>query len=465
MDEIETALAALIMEAPRTDASKPIYVTSGDASELPGTAKNWLEQTGQTLDAEFVSLIPSGEQDGSVGSAVLGIGADLNPFAAGKLYRTLTDGQWYFHRVPQGADAEQLLLGYLLGAYSFNRYKATKQRNIRIHPQEKTDLETVLRKAAGVYQVRDLVNTPANDMGPEAIEMATKSMAKTHKSSVKVIAGDDLLSKDFPLVHAVGRAAAQEPRLLDMKWGRRGAPKLTLVGKGVAYDTGGLNIKPGGSMRNMKKDMGGAAHAIALAGMVMTAKLNLRLRLLVPTVENSISANAFRPGDVYPSRKGITVEIGNTDAEGRLVLADALTLADEETPELLIDFATLTGAARVALGPDVAPFFTDDEALAGELAEASTLELDPIWRMPLWKDYAKGLSSNVADCCNISGDSLGGAITAALFLQKFVSRAQTWVHFDVFAWSNSAKAHGAVGAEAQGLRALYRVLKRRYPPK
>ena len=465
MNDTAAALDALIIDGPRTKAAKPIYVTTGDANELPPGAKAWLEANGQAVDTEFVCLIPGGSSEGAVDCAVLGLGSDANPFAAGGLTKHLNDGIWYIDKVPEHVDADQLMLGYLLGAYTFDRYRKSKPREIELHPPAYAKLDTVLRKANGVYAVRNLVNTPANDMGPDAIEGAARAIARAHKASVKVVSGDDLLSKNFPLIHAVGRAAAQEPRLVDIKWGRRGAPKLTLVGKGVAYDTGGLNIKPGGSMRNMKKDMGGAAHMIALADMIMAAKLDVRLRLLVPTVENSISANAFRPGDVYPSRDGITVEIGNTDAEGRLVLADALSLADEETPEMLIDFATLTGAARVAMGPDVAPFFTDDEALAAELADASTLELDPIWRLPLWKAYAKNLSSNVADCCNITSDGLAGAITAALFLQKFVKRAQAWVHFDVFAWSTSGKPHSSVGGEAQGLRALFSVLERRYPPK
>ncbi|MEO0542217.1 MAG: leucyl aminopeptidase family protein [Pseudomonadota bacterium] len=466
MDDTATALKNLVTQAAPGTKSKPIYVIAADTSELPASAIAWLGANDQKLTDEFVSLLPATSiKDGDIAGAVLGIAPEANPFAAGKLARQLPDGHWYFKTIPDGVDAEQLLLGYLLGSYAFDRYKSRNSSDVILHIPQGVDLELVLRKAKGVHVVRDMVNTPANDMGPNAIEAAARAVARAHKATVKVITGDDLLAKNFPLIHAVGRAAAEQPRLVDIKWGRRGAPKLTLVGKGVAYDTGGLNIKPGNSMRNMKKDMGGAAHMIALADMVMAAKLDVRLRLLIPTVENSISSGAFRPGDVYPSRKDITVEIGNTDAEGRLILADALALADEETPELLIDFATLTGAARVALGPDVAPFFTDDDTLAAELGDASTLELDPIWRMPLWKDYARNLSSTVADCCNISSDSLGGAITAALFLQKFVTRARSWVHFDVFAWSTASKPHASVGGEAQGLRALFRVLERRYPPK
>ncbi|MEO1747373.1 MAG: leucyl aminopeptidase family protein, partial [Pseudomonadota bacterium] len=260
MNDTAAALDALIIDRPRTKAAKPIYMTTGDANNLPPAAKAWLETNAQAVDAEFVSLIPGNGPSSTVDCAVLGLGSDANPFAAGRLTKHLLDGTWYFENIPDHVDADQLMLGYLLGSYSFDSYKKSKPRDIKLHPPKEADLGAVLRKAKGVYAVRNLVNTPANDMGPDAIEAAARAVARTHKANVKVVSGDDLLSKDFPLIHAVGRAAAQEPRLVDIKWGRRGAPKLTLVGKGVAYDTGGLNIKPGGSMRNMKKDMGGAAH-------------------------------------------------------------------------------------------------------------------------------------------------------------------------------------------------------------
>ncbi|MEN0001216.1 MAG: leucyl aminopeptidase family protein [Pseudomonadota bacterium] len=464
MSEAAMSPEDLLGAAKKNRRSLPLYVTGPEMAELPDAAKAWVRASRRSLDGAFVSLLPDEASGERVAGAVLNLGPDLDPFAAGSLTKHLPAGHWHIETKPDGLDMDQVLLGYLLGGYAFGAYKSRTPSGVKLRPPEETNLDSVLRKARAVYGVRDLVNTPANDMGPAAIEAAARTVARAHKATVKVISGDDLLRKNFPLVHAVGRAAADAPRLIDIRWGKRSAPKLTLVGKGVAYDTGGLNIKPGGSMRNMKKDMGGAAHTIALANMIMEAQLNVRLRLLIPAVENSISAPAFRPGDVYPSREGLTVEIGNTDAEGRLILADALTYGDEDMPELMVDFATLTGAARVALGPDVAPFFTDDEALARELAEASTLELDPVWRMPLWKGYAKNLSSNVADCGNISTDPLGGAITAALFLQKFVKNAQSWVHFDVFAWSPSSKPHASIGGEAQGLRALYSVLERRYPP-
>jgi leucyl aminopeptidase len=264
------------------------------------------------------------------------------------------------------------------------------------------------------------------------------------------------------MIHAVGRASDQAPRLIEMRWGPADAPKLTLVGKGVCFDTGGLDIKPASGMLLMKKDMGGAANVLGLASMVMASELRVRLRVLIPAVENSISANAFRPGDVLTSRKGVTVEIGNTDAEGRLVLADALALADEEQPEMLVDMATLTGAARVALGPDLPPFYTDDEALAGELAEAASAVEDPLWRMPLWQPYAAKLSSRIADINNVTTDGFAGSITAALFLNRFVEKTACWAHFDIYGWNPTERPYAPVGGEAQGIRALERVIARRF---
>ena len=309
---------------------------------------------------------------------------------------------------------------------------------------------------------RDLINTPANDMGPADLEAAARTLAASHNAEIRAIIGDDLLAQNFPLIHAVGRAAAATaaPRLIDMVWGDNKHPHVTLVGKGVCFDTGGLDIKPESGMLNMKKDMGGAATALALAHMIMARGLKVRLRVLIPAVENSIAGGSFRPRDIYTSRKGITVEIGNTDAEGRLVLADALSLADEEKPALIADFATLTGAARVALGPDVPAFFTDDDALADELMGCAASENDPLWRLPLWRPYEAMLESKVADINNVGG-SQGGAITAALFMRRFVA-AESWLHFDLFAWSASAKPGRPEGGDCQAARALYALLAARY---
>jgi leucyl aminopeptidase len=305
------------------------------------------------------------------------------------------------------------------------------------------------------------VNTPANDLGPVELEAAVRTLGKRHRAKVSSIVGPQLLKKNFPLIYAVGQGSERAPRLVDLVWGKSSHPKVTLVGKGVCFDTGGLDIKPDSAMLLMKKDMGGAAAALALAHMIMDAKLPVRLRVLIPAVENSISGIAFRPGDIFKSRKGITVEIGNTDAEGRLVLADALSLADEEKPELLIDFATLTGAARVALGPEIPPAFTDDDALWNTLAKHSASEADPLWRLPLWRPYTAMLDSKIADTNNVGGGH-AGAITAALFLAKFVEQAKSWLHLDIFAWNPKDKPGRPEGGEAHSVRALFSLLTERY---
>ena len=325
-----------------------------------------------------------------------------------------------------------------------------------------TEVESTIN---AMTMVRDLVNIPANDMGPSALQKAAEKLAKDFNGKSTTIIGDDLLKENYPLVHAVGRASDDPPRLVDITWGDENAPKVTLVGKGVTFDTGGLNIKPGAPMSLMKKDMGGAAHVLGLARMIMENNLPVRLRVLVPIAENSISGNAFRPSDVIPSRKGISVEIENTDAEGRLILADALTEACTENPDLLIDFATLTGAARVALGPDVPPFFTDDETLAKEFLAAGEKQQDPVWQLPLWKEYRDMLSSTVADICHTGAGGQAGAITAALFLQSFVDDTITWAHIDTWAWRKSNRPGRPQGGDAIGMRAAYDVIKSRYKPK
>jgi leucyl aminopeptidase len=313
-----------------------------------------------------------------------------------------------------------------------------------------------------VTLARDLINTPANDLGPAELEDATRSLAGRHGAAVRSIVGDDLLAQNFPLIHAVGCAAARAPRLVDFSWGEPAAPKITLIGKGVVFDTGGLDIKPDSAMLIMKKDMAGAACTLALAHMIMDRGLKVRLRVLIPAVENAISGAAFRPLDVYRSRKGLTVEIGNTDAEGRLILADAMALADEEAPELMVDMATLTGAARVALGPDLPPFYTTDDALAGDLGRCAVQENDPLWRMPLWRPYETMLDSNVADLNNVATGGFAGSVTAALFLSHFVAAAKSWVHLDIYGWTPKAKSARPEGGECQAARALYALLKDRY---
>jgi len=318
-------------------------------------------------------------------------------------------------------------------------------------------------QASCVAFARDLIDTPANDLGPDELEAAALGLAAEFGAKAKVISGKTL-ARDFPLIHAVGEGSPREPRLVELRWNPKRARKMTLVGKGVCFDSGGLDIKPESAMGLMKKDMGGAAAALAAAAMIMAANLDVALRLLIPIVENSVSGEAFRPGDVYPSRKGLTVEIGNTDAEGRLVLADALALADEEKPELLIDFATLTGAARVALGPDLPPFYTGDDPLAAAIAEHAARARDPLWRMPLWRPYDAMIDGTVGDVSNSgSGAGMAGSITAALFLRRFVGKARSWAHFDVYAWNPKARAHGPAGGEIQAARALFELLSERYP--
>lgn len=449
----------------RRKGSRPVWLIPDAGTSqagLPGQSAAWAGANGFTGQAgRFLPLPGDG---GAVSGALFGVGSvpsGFAPLACGRLARDLPEGDWHFETEPE--QAELALLGLKLGAYVFTRYGKKAGHELRFAAPKGADVAAVNRWARGCYLARDLINTPANDMGPDDLEAAASGLAKAHGAKIKVISGDKLLAGNFPMIHAVGRAGAQAPRLIDMSWGDPGARKVTLVGKGVCFDTGGLDIKPAAGMRQMKKDMGGAANVLGLASMIMSAGLNLRLRVLIPAVENSISGNAFRPGDILTSRKGLGVEIGNTDAEGRLVLADALSLADEEAPEMLIDMATLTGAARVALGPDLAPFFTDDETLAGDLSRASEAAADPLWRMPLWAPYAKGLSSKVTDLGNITSNGFAGSVTAALFLQKFVEKAGSWAHFDIFAWNPADRPHGPAGGEAQAIRAIERVLADRYP--
>ena len=380
-------------------------------------------------------------------------------FLPGRLPQQLPSGVYRFANDPH--DARLAALAFALGAYRFTRYHKSEGRKIKLDLPQSLDREDLERVVEAVTLVRDLVNTPANDMGPADLEEAARTLAAKHGAGARATVGDDLLRENFPLIHAVGRAAARQPRLIDLTWGDVDDPRITLVGKGVCFDSGGLDIKPESSMLNMKKDMGGAATALALAHMIMSRKLRLRLRVLIPAVENSISGAAFRPRDIYTSRKGITVEIGNTDAEGRLILADALTLADEDNPELIFDFATLTGAARVALGPDVPPFFTDDDQLADKLMAHAAAENDPLWRLPLWRPYDEMLESKVADINNVGSGGQAGAITAALFMRRFVS-AKSWAHFDVFAWSPRSRPGRPEGGDCQAARAIYALLAARY---
>ncbi len=406
-------------------------------------------------------LLPAA--DGKLAGALFGIERpgenSIDLFRPGQLSGLVPPGVYRFANAPH--DVRLAALAFVLGAYQFARYRKAEQRSVQLAVPECVDGADLSRVVEGVTLARDLINTPSNDMGPADLEDAARALAKRHGAQVSVTSGD-ALAKEFPLVQAVGAGSPRTPRLIDLTWGKESDPKITLVGKGVCFDTGGLDIKSDASMLNMKKDMGGAATALALGHMIMSRGLQVRLRVIIPAVENAISGTSFRPRDIYRSRKRITVEIGNTDAEGRLILADALALADEENPSLIIDFATLTGAARVAMGPDVSPFFTDDDALATELVGAGVAENDPVWRLPLWQPYDQMLDSKVADVNNVSSGGQGGAITAALFLRRFVS-TKSWLHLDIFAWTPAAKPGRPEGAECQTARALYAMLTARYP--
>jgi leucyl aminopeptidase len=429
-------------------------------ARLDASARAFADAAGFEPKAGRHLLLPG---QGGLGGVLFGVEAtdevkDL--FLPGRLPQLLPDGVYRFANEPH--DARLAALAVALGSYRFTRYRKSEGHQVKLELSQRLDRDELDHIAEAVTLARDLINTPANDMGPSDLEAAARKLAASHSAEIRAIVGDDLLAQNFTLIHAVGRAAAASasPRLIDMVWGDSNHPRVTLVGKGVCFDTGGLDIKPESGMLNMKKDMGGAATALALAHMIMARDLKVRLRVLIPAVENSIAGGSFRPRDIYTSRKGISVEIGNTDAEGRLVLADALALADEEKPELIADFATLTGAARVALGPDVPAFFTDDDALANELMSCAASENDPLWRLPLWRPYEAMLESKIADINNVGG-SQGGAITAALFMRRFVT-AKSWLHFDLFAWSASAKPGRPEGGDCQAARALYALLTARY---
>jgi len=392
--------------------------------------------------------------------AVTVVADPASPWALARLAEALPEGTYRTSGTALAAPE----LGWLLAQYRFTRYRKSDNHGPRVLlTADPTRTEEVVRVATATAKVRDLVNTGAADLGPAELEAEAAALASRHGAELRVTAGEELASS-FPMIHAVGQAAvpSRAPRLIELEWGDPAHPRVAIVGKGVCFDTGGLDIKPSAGMRLMKKDMGGAAHALALADLVMAARLKLRLHLLIPAVENAIAGNAFRPGDVLATRKGVTVENTNTDAEGRLILGDALTRASEDAPELILDFATLTGAARVALGPDLPPLFTDDEPLASDLLAAGVAADDPLWRLPLWNGYDDMLKSDVADMVNAPDGGFAGAITAALFLRRFVPREIAWAHMDVFAWRPSAKPGRPKGGDAYGLRAAFAVLKARY---
>ncbi|MGQ0673627.1 MAG: leucyl aminopeptidase family protein [Hyphomicrobium sp.] len=472
--------ADLYLDAASKEPGVPIWLVRdthppGADGPMPEAVRRWLETVRFTSAAKKQALIQGG--DGRMAGVAFGLGngkagdpSGPSELLVGQLAASLPPGAYRCaETVPDSgrsrSDKETLAaLAWGLGAYRFRRYKSASgpDEPPRLKLTASVDRAALVNTVEAVWLGRDLINTPASDMGPDELEGAARGLARRHKATVSVITGNDLLTENFPMIHAVGRASTRAPRLIDIRWkkpgGRRDAPMVTLIGKGICFDTGGLDIKPSAGMLLMKKDMGGAATALSLGHMIMGQGLDVRLRILIPAAENSIAGNAFRPGDVLASRGGKTVEIGNTDAEGRLVLADAMSLADEERPDTLLVFATLTGAARVALGPDLPAFFCDDDDFSARL-QSSGLEVgDPVWRMPFWPGYERHLDSDVADMNNVYESPFAGSITAALFLRRFVRNARRFAHFDLYGWRPVARPLGPKGGEPQTARAVFDVL-------
>ena len=426
-------------------------------------ARAYAELSEFKAKAGQVLVLPGAE--GTIAAVLFGLGSSpVDPMVFRGLPAKLPTGDYAMATAPAGISPDQIALAFALGSYKFDRYKQKKTHDRPRLVAQGADVAEVNSIAHACALARDMVNTPANDLGPLQLETIAREIAEQYGAAITVVTGEGLLEANYPAVHAVGRAAveARAPRMIEMSWGEAGKPLVCLVGKGVVFDTGGLDIKPSAGMRQMKKDMGGAAHVLALGRMIMAAKLAVRLSILVPVAENAISGDAMRPGDILDSRKGLTIEVGNTDAEGRLILADALTRACELEPALTLDLATLTGAARAALGPQLPPFYTDDEELAGQIEAAMNQVSDPMWRMPLWKGYVDALDSDVADIKNDpDGWAQAGSVTAALFLQRFAP-AGAWAHFDIFAWNPRNRPGWTAGAEAQAIRALYQMIRTRF---
>lgn len=436
-----------------------VLVNSRQLDEQFADHQTWISVSQFKADPGTFCVIPNAE--GGVKQVLAGRGDTLDTWTLGNLAASLPAGDYHLADDLSAEEATKLCLGWQLGQYQFLKYKenGSKPAAMLAFPAS-ADRDYIEAATAATYLVRDLINTPANDMGPEQLAAAASAIALEHNAEFHVITGEDLLSQNYPMIYAVGKANAQPPRLIDIRWGDTNAPKITLVGKGVCFDTGGLDIKPAAGMKLMKKDMGGAAQVLGLAKLIMQMKLPVRLRVLVPAVENSIAENAMRPSDVLQTRKGITVEVGNTDAEGRLVLADALWEASRETPQLLVDCATLTGAARVALGTELPAFFCNDATLADQFEQAGLQVDDPLWHMPLHEPYREMLVSKIADINNIANASYGGAITAALFLREFVQASTNWIHVDFMAWNLRSLPGRPEGGEAMGMRALFELIRR-----
>ncbi|MDQ3617791.1 MAG: leucyl aminopeptidase family protein [Pseudomonadota bacterium] len=431
------------------------------ATQTP-TLAAWLDA--QDFDGSAGTALSLPGDDGQLAGAVIGIGDPLDPYSYAHAPFALAAKTW---RVEGERDAQRLAalqLGWGLGSYRFSRYKQPRRApaQLLVDTSQRHDAAATFDALAACVRVRDLVNTPTEDMGPDQLEQVACELAERHGAKIEVISGEDLLTRNFPAIHAVGRASHRAPRLISLQWGEAAHPHVAIVGKGVCFDTGGLDLKPADGMRWMKKDMGGAAHAIALAEWVMARQLPLRITLLVPAVENSVGPNAFRPGEVIATRQGVSVEIDNTDAEGRVVLCDALTYAGEMQPAMILDFATLTGAARVALGPDLPALYSNDDGIVEQWIDAGVQQRDPLWRMPLWRPYWRYLTSNIADIANSGPSKMAGSITAALYLERFVPADLPWAHVDVYSWNDTDRPGRPAGGEAQGLRAAFAMLQARY---
>ena len=448
-----------------TSEGESVAITAVAAAALDGwlaaaspRTGAWVRATGFAAEPGSHCLLPG--DDGSLAGVAVGVkdGPDIWSFAG--LPEALPEGAYRLEGAPERAD--DAVLGWALGCYRFTRYRAANGHRARLVWPAACERRRLAAVIAAVGLIRDLVNTPAEDMGPEVLAAAAAEVGGAHGARVSTIVGDDLLAAGYPAIHAVGRASARAPRLIDLTWGEPDRPRLTLVGKGVCFDAGGLDLKSAANMKLMKKDMGGAAHALGLAGAVMALAVPVRLRVLIPAVENVVAGNAYKPLDVVRTRKGLTVEIGNTDAEGRVVLADALAEAAAEDPALIVDFATLTGAARVALGPELPAFFTPDDDLAAAFSRHAEAARDPLWRLPLWGPYAELIESTVADIANAGDSPFAGAVTAALFLQRFVEPFGRWAHLDIMAWNAKARPGRPVGGEAVGLRAALALIEARF---
>ncbi|WIT13284.1 leucyl aminopeptidase family protein [Paucibacter sediminis] len=430
------------------------------APKLPKATQNWLATCGFSGAPDSFALVPGA--DGKLGQVFAGIGHVAHPFALAALPKALPEGQYHLSDEGLAIPAEQAAMSWELGAYQFDLYKPRSRPAAVLLLAPGAEAERGLALATAISATRDLVNTPAEHMGPEELAQAAALVAKQHGAKFKQIVGDALLKQNFPAIHAVGRAATRAPRLIELNWGSAKHPLVSLVGKGVCFDTGGLDLKSAEGMRQMKKDMGGAANALGLAALIMALKLPVRLQVLIPAVENAVAGNAYRPGDVIKTRKGLHIEIGNTDAEGRVVLSDALAYASEHKPELIIDLATLTGAARVALGAQLPALFTKHMDTGRELVDLGLKLDDPLWHMPLWAPYQEGIASSIGDIVNTGRSALAGAINAALFLEYFVPEQQDWLHIDLFAWNDQARAGRPVGGEAQTIRTLLAYLEERF---